>query len=125
MVRILLIEDDREIRGNLARFLALEGHEVLSADNGVDGLALAPLADLVLCDLMLPGIDGFAVLESLRAAPATARLPFLIATASADTETTGEAIRRGADGYLVKPFDLRALGLRVREILEQAAQPPP
>jgi DNA-binding response OmpR family regulator len=117
MARILVIEDDREIRANLARFLVLEGHEVLQAGDGATGVALAAGADLVLCDLLLPGLDGFGVLQALRTAPATAALPVLIVTASAEGDVADAAARRGADGCLVKPFDLRLLGQRVHDMV--------
>lgn len=109
MVRILIIEDDREIRANLGRFLRLEGHETREADRGDTGLALAADADLVLCDVMMPGLDGFGVLERLRAGPSTRGLPFVFVTASAEREVLERASARGADGVLIKPFDLAGL----------------
>ena len=125
MARILLIEDEREIRANLRRFLALEGHEVLEADNGPAGLALAREADLVLCDVLMPGgMDGFDVLGHLRADAATARLPFVFITASAEQEVRARATDSGADGYVIKPFDLRAIGETVAEILLRSRRPP-
>lgn len=120
MARILLIEDEREIRANLRRFLVLEGHEVLEAENGPAGLAMACDADLVLCDVLMPGgMDGFAVLERLRAGTATARLPFIFITASAEQEVRARATDSGADGYVIKPFDLREIGRMVDEILSR------
>jgi len=120
MARILLIEDEREIRANLRRFLVLQGHEVLEADSGPAGLGMARAADLVLCDVLMPGgMDGFAVLERLRADPATARLPFVFITASAEQEVRSRAVDSGADGYVIKPFDLRAIGQTVAEILSR------
>jgi len=109
MATILLIEDAREVRANLRRFLVLEGHRVLEADSGTAGIARAREADLVLCDVLMPGVDGFAVLERLRSDPATARVPFVFITASAEEEVRARASASGADGYLIKPFDLGVL----------------
>ena len=120
MARILLIEDEREIRANLRRFLLLQGHEVLEADNGQAGLAMARRGvDLVLCDVLMPGMDGFAVLERLRGDPATARLPFVFITASAEQEVRSRAADSGADGYVIKPFDLRAIEQTVARTLSR------
>ena len=119
MARILLIEDEREIRANLRRFLVLKGHAVLEADSGEAGLALAGDADLVLCDVLMPGMDGFAVLERLRGDPATARLPFVFITASAEHEVRSRAADSGADGYVIKPFDLRAIAQTVETVLSR------
>jgi len=119
MARILVIEDEREIRANLRRYLVLQGHEVLEAENGQAGLAMASGADLVLCDVLMPGIDGFAVLERLRADPATAGLPFVFITASAEQEVRARAADSGADGYVIKPFDLRAIAQTVQAVLSR------
>jgi CheY-like chemotaxis protein len=112
MACILIIEDEREIRANVRRFLALEGHEVLEAEDGIQGLEIARTRGvaLVLCDVMMPRLDGFAVLRALRAEPATARLPFVFITASAERDAAERALQEGADNYIVKPFDLRTLG---------------
>lgn len=111
MARILIVEDEREIRANLRRFLVLEGHEVLEAQNGVRGLELASSGgiDLVLCDVLMPELDGFGVLQRLRAAPHTATLPFIFLTASAEAEVVARAMDQGASGYIIKPFDLETV----------------
>lgn len=119
MARILLIEDERELRANLRRFLVLQGHEVLEAAGGLAGLAMAHDADLVLCDVLMPGIDGFAVLERLRRDPATARLPFVFITASAEQEVRARAVESGADGYVIKPFDLHAISQTIASVLSR------
>lgn len=118
MARILVIEDDREIRANLLRFLRLEGHETLEAESGDTGLAMAAGVDLVLCDVMMPGgPDGFAVLARLRADPSTLALPFVFVTASAEREVLDQASSLGADGVLIKPFDLACLRATVAKAL--------
>jgi len=112
MSRILVIEDDAQIRANVRRFLALNGHEAVEAGDGPTGIAAARAArpDLVLCDVMMPGLDGFGVLEALRAAPETAGIPFVFITASAEREAMARGLALGAADYVVKPFDLAALG---------------
>ncbi len=117
MPRILVIEDDREIRANLLRFLRLEGHETFEAEHGEAGLALAPGADLVLCDVMMPGLDGFGVLARLRADPATRAVPLVFVTASAEREVLELALAQGADGVVIKPFDLAALRATIARAL--------
>lgn len=109
MARILVIEDDREIRANLLRFLRLEGHEIVEAEHGEAGLAQAAGVDLVLCDVMMPGLDGFGVLARLRATAATSAVPLVFVTASAEREVLEQALARGADDVVIKPFDLAGL----------------
>lgn len=119
MARILIVEDEREIRANLRRFLVLEGHEVLEAQNGVRGLELALSGgiDLVLCDVLIPELDGFAVLQRLRAAPHTSALPFIFLTASAEAEAVARAMDQGANGYIIKPFDFETLAKAIARTL--------
>lgn len=111
MHKILLIENDSSILANFARLLALEGHEVLTATNGKDGLALARsrTPDLILCDLRMPEMDGDTVLMALRADAATADMPFIFMTASADYSERAARLAQGANDYLVKPIEFRLL----------------
>lgn len=111
MHKILLIENDSSILADFARLLALEGHEVLTATNGRDGLDLARsrAPDLVLCDLRMPEMDGDAVLAALRADAATATMPFIFMTASADHSERASRLAQGANDYLVKPIEFRLL----------------
>ncbi len=108
MGRILVIEDDAQIRANLVRMLRLEGHQVDEAADGEDGVerALRSPPDLVLCDVMMPRLDGFGVLQRLRGDPQTRDVPFVFLTASAERERAEEALAAGAQDYLVKPFTL-------------------
>lgn len=121
MARILIAEDEREIRANVRRFLTLEGYEVVEAEDGERALEIARAGGLalVLCDVMMPRLDGFGVLRALRAEHATARLPFVFLTASADQDAAARAQEEGADGYIVKPFDLQTLAAAVRQHLLQ------
>lgn len=105
MTRILLIEDQAAMRRNLSLMLKMEGFEVLAADNGRAGLDLArrEKPDLILCDVMMPELDGHGVLEKLRADPATATIPFIFLTARSDKPDIRHGMNLGADDYLTKP----------------------
>jgi DNA-binding response OmpR family regulator len=102
---ILIVEDQDSLRANLALLLELEGFRVLSAPDGIRGLELARSArpDLVLCDLMMPGLDGLGVVRILRADPSFDAMPFLFLTARGEPSDRESARRLGADGYLTKP----------------------
>lgn len=121
MSHILVIEDEDAIRANLRRFLQLEGHTVSEAANGRDGVeqARARLPDLIICDLMMPEMDGFSVLREIRAHPATARAVFCFLTASAEKDTRHKGLACGADEYITKPFVLADL----RELLRRRLPP--
>lgn len=109
--KILLIENDSSILANFARVLTLEGFEVLTAINGLDGLRLARTRepDLILCDLRMPEMDGDAVLAALRTDPRTVRMPFIFMTASADHSERAARLAQGANDYLVKPIEVKLL----------------
>ncbi|MEO0645863.1 MAG: response regulator [Cyanobacteria bacterium J06650_10] len=106
MAKILIIEDEVDIRANLLELLKLEGYDVMSADNGVTGLigAMEYQPDLVLCDVMMPELDGHDVLLALRQEPQTALIPFIFLTAFADKGDIRQGMDLGADDYLTKPF---------------------
>lgn len=121
MAKVLIIEDEKDIRANLRRFLALEGHEVFEAENGRQGVdtAIACVPDLIVCDLMMPELDGFSVLREIRAHPPTARAVFCFLTASAEKDTRHKGLACGADEYITKPFELADL----RELLRRRLPP--
>ncbi|MEM6869035.1 MAG: response regulator [Cyanobacteria bacterium P01_C01_bin.121] len=106
MVKVLVIEDETEIRANLLELLQLEGYDVISADNGATGLigALECKPDIILCDVMMPELDGHDVLEALRQEPETALTPFIFLTALADKGDIRKGMTLGADDYITKPF---------------------
>ena len=108
MPKILLIEDEAPIRLTLSRFFRLEGLEVVTAENGAAGVALAreQLPDIIVCDLLMPELDGYQVLSSLRSDARTARIPFILLTASAAPEEQQAGLQRGATAFLSKPFHL-------------------
>jgi DNA-binding NarL/FixJ family response regulator len=105
MKKILLIEDHPQMRENLQLMLEMEGFTVLTAGDGRRGLDLARRQppDLILCDVMMPELDGFGVLQELRADPATTTIPFLFLTAKGERVDQRTGMNLGADDYLVKP----------------------
>jgi CheY-like chemotaxis protein len=106
--KVLLIEDEAPIRVTLMRFLRLEGCDVLSAEDGAKGVALAieERPDLIICDLLMPELDGYQVLSTLRDDARTSKIPFVLLTASAAPEEHAAGIERGAAAFLTKPFHL-------------------
>ncbi len=117
--RILVIEDEETVRKNLVRLLDLEGYRVEEAANGAEGVAaaLSRKPDLVICDIGMPGLNGFGVLARLRAEPATAGIPFVFLTASAEAQDESTGYKLGADEYVVKPFDTTILTALIRHKL--------
>ena len=106
MSKLLVIDDDEAVRENLVELFKLEGFEVVGAENGHVGVQLARqhLPDLIMCDIMMPELDGYGVLEELRQDFATATIPFIFLTAKADRADLRQGMSQGADDYLVKPF---------------------
>jgi CheY-like chemotaxis protein len=107
------------VRENLARFLKLEGHEVVEASDGEAGVAqaLRVRPDLILCDVMMPRLNGFEVLATLRRDPTLQNVPFVFLSASAEPERMAEAVGMGARGYVTKPFSLADLKSVLRQHL--------
>lgn len=118
-MRLLVIEDEAPMRTALVETLKTEGYRVLAADNGVAGLELACTEpfDLALLDVMMPGLDGFALCRELRKRGKT--MPVLMLTAKGQVDDRVEGLDSGADDYLVKPFSLRELLARVRALLRR------
>jgi two-component system phosphate regulon response regulator PhoB len=120
---ILIIEDDQGLRELQKRVLGAEGFTMLSAEEGESGLNLAKacLPNLILLDLALPGIAGFEVLERLQSNHLTKAIPVVI-TSAIDTATEIEkAIEKGASDYLVKPYGMGDLTIRVNRALAQSS----
>src|SRR5262245_22737685 len=105
MKKILVIEDEAETRDNLVLMLEMEGFKTLSAPNGRVAIATAKreLPDVILCDVSMPELDGYGVLEALRADPATVSIPFIFLTAKGDKKDLRTGMNLGADDYLTKP----------------------
>jgi CRP/FNR family transcriptional regulator, polysaccharide utilization system transcription regulator len=103
---ILLIEDNPEMRENTSEILELAGYHVITAENGKKGvdLALKHLPEMVICDVMMPVLDGYGVLHILAKNPKTASIPFIFLTAKAEKEDFRKGMNLGADDYITKPF---------------------
>ena len=106
MTRILVIEDQPDLRGSIVEQLEYEGFEVFDAPDGQDGVQVArdKLPDLIVCDIMMPKLDGYGVLLELRSDPSTAAIPFIFLTARAGRSDFRKGMELGADDYLTKPF---------------------
>jgi two-component system response regulator MprA len=118
-LRVLVIDDDDAVRSAIRRALLLDGHEVLVAPTGQDGLSQAATAvpDALVLDLGLPDIDGMEVCRRLRTTGN--RTPILMLTARDAVEDRVEGLEAGADDYLVKPYDVRELRARLRAIMRR------
>lgn len=120
MKKILVIEDEPEMRRNLTTILRLEKFQPFAAENGRVGVELAKreLPDLILCDVMMPELDGHGVLRALRAHTATEAIPFIFLTAKGEREDLRTGMNLGADDYLTKPVPkaelLKAIAARLQ-----------
>ena len=121
MRKVLVIEDDAVVRCLALKTLDKEGFECQSASNGTQGIKLAQgyKPDLIICDIMMPEIDGYGVLKALQQEPQTALIPFIFLTAKEEKDSIRRGIELGADDYLTKPFDeeqlLRAISIRFQK----------
>lgn len=122
--KILVIEDEPEMRRNLVTILRLEGFEPLAARHGREGVELArrESPDLVLCDVMMPELDGHAVLKELQSDPLTMNIPFVFLTARGEKADVRGGMNLGADDYLTKPVDKADLLRAVHTRLSRAEQ---
>jgi len=118
---ILIIEDEKDIRELLAYNLQKEGYAALHSNGGVEGLTTArsKLPDLILLDLMLPDMDGLSIYRELERDRNTASIPVIILTAKGDETDRVVGLSLGADDYMVKPFSMRELLLRIRNVLKR------
>jgi len=118
---ILVVDDDVNVAETIERSLQSAGHDVLVAHRGADGLEYARRRnpDLVVLDIMMPGMTGIQVCRHMRANPEIAATPILFLTAKGEIGDKIEGFEAGADDYLTKPFDLRELVLRVRALLRR------
>ena len=120
MKRILLIEDNHSLREEIINVLELEGFDVVTAENGRIGLERLKegLPDIVLCDLMMPDMDGYETLQAIRGNPATHGLPVILLTARDDEQCKTRGAELGADDYVTKPFKIPDL-LRALEAISK------
>jgi DNA-binding NarL/FixJ family response regulator len=111
MKTILLIEDEPQMRRNVLRMLELEGFTAIGAEDGFEGISAATRhrPDLILCDVTMPGLDGYGVLTKLREDPLTAAIPFIFLTAKGERADLRAGMNLGADDYLVKPVAIKEL----------------
>jgi two-component system, OmpR family, phosphate regulon response regulator PhoB len=125
MSRVLIVEDEKDLQRVLEYNLRRSGHDVLVATRGQDGLRLARESrpDLMLLDLMLPGLPGMDVCRLLKDAPETRDIPIIIMTARGEEVDRILGFELGADDYIVKPFSVRELLLRVQAILRRRQGP--
>ena len=118
--RILVVEDEEAIRSGLVDVFVYHGYEVETADNGDDGLrlALGGNFDMILLDVMLPGVDGFEICNRIR--QQDRQQPVIMLTAKSSDEDIVQGLTLGADDYVAKPFSVTQLVLRVQAVLRRA-----
>jgi len=119
---ILVIEDDESVRDVVRRYLERDGHEVLLAGDGKDGLRAAQdhSPELVVLDIMLPGLDGFSVCKALRG-QSQAYIPIIMLSALDELDDRITGLELGADDYITKPFSAKELALRVKSVLRRSS----
>jgi len=124
MKKILVIEDEPDMRRNLTTILRLEGFQPLAAENGRIGVELArrEKPDLILCDVMMPELDGYGVLQALREDPDCLGTPFIFLTAKGEKPDIRAGMNLGADDYLTKPVAKAELLAAIASRLARAAQ---
>jgi CheY-like chemotaxis protein len=108
MSKVLIIEDDSTLREDISFILSLDGHNVISASTGLEGVDCAKqyLPDVILCDILIPEIDGYEVLKRIRSTPQTASIFFVFLSGIPDLKGSNQL---GAHGYLLKPFTIDQL----------------
>ncbi len=121
MTKILIIEDNECIRESLCQLLKFEGYQILSAEDGIKGIKSAKddVPDLIICDIMMPVMDGYEVLKNIRKDTVTATIPFIFLTARTEHIDRRYAMKLGADDYLTKPFTRQELLDAVKTRLEK------
>ncbi|WP_029037655.1 response regulator [Salinimicrobium xinjiangense] len=123
MKKVLFIEDDTVVRENTAELLELAEYEVITAANGKSGLGIAKqeLPDIIICDIMMPEMDGYGVLENLAQDPATRHIPFIFLSAKTEHKDIRRGMDLGADDYLTKPFEEEELISAIESRLAKVA----
>jgi len=123
---ILIVEDEKDIQELIRYNLSKEGYRVTSADSGEEGLKTAQSLhpDLVILDLMLPGLDGLEVCRQMKKNSATAHIPIIMLTAKGDESDIVAGLEMGADDYVTKPFSLKVFTSRVLAVLRRSRNEP-
>ena len=126
MKKILVVDDDASINELIKVNLELAGYSVLQAEDGVKGFALAKqeLPSLIVLDVMMPEVDGYTVAQRIRQNPSTKNIPVLMLTALSQIQDKVKGFDIGVDDYLVKPFEMDELKVRVRALLKRTHQLP-
>ncbi len=121
MKKILVIEDSKSLQKQINSFLSIEGFQVYEATSGQEGLNLAEKysPSLIICDIMMPGIDGYEVLKKLKHNRATSAIPFIFLTAKSCKEDIRYGMNIGADDYITKPFSLKDFTETVNKVIEK------
>src|SRR5919107_2494042 len=130
---ILVIDDNNDLRENTAEILELAGYKTLTAENGKRGVdkAIKEKPSLIVCDIMMPELDGYGVLHLLRKNADTQNIPFIFLTAKTERSDFRKGMEMGADDYVTKPFDdielLNAIEVRLKkwDVLQQPYAPSP
>jgi len=124
MTKILVVEDEPQMRKNMQLVLKREGFTVVTAADGSEGIAAAKreLPNLILCDVMMPEVDGYGVLGALRAERATETIPFIFLTAKGDKSDIRSGMNLGADDYLTKPVAIADLLAAINARLARSQQ---
>ena len=124
MSKILVIDDDKAILELVKVNLEMQGHNIFTSIDALTGIALAnqEQPDLIILDLMLPGVDGFTACQRLRQQDDTREIPILMLTALSRTDDKISGFNAGADDYLTKPFELPELYVRIRALLRRAGK---
>lgn len=122
MPKILIIEDNKEVRENIAELLELFGYETIQAENGKEGVkkAVIKLPDLILCDIMMPEEDGYTVLNKLSLNIQTSAIPFVFLTAKSEKQDLRKGMNLGADDYITKPYSDDDLIQTIKTRLEKS-----
>src|SRR5919112_6690695 len=130
---VLVIDDNNDIRENTAEILELAGYKTFTAENGKKGVevAIKEKPSVIVCDIMMPELDGYGVLHLLRKNPDTQNIPFIFLTAKTERSDLRKGMEMGADDYVTKPFDdielLNAIEVRLKkaEVLQHQYAPSP
>lgn len=126
MNKILVIDDDRAINELIKVNLKLIGYDVIQAYDGIEGFALAKqeLPNLIVLDVMMPNVDGYTVAQRIRQSENIKNVPILMLTALSDITDKGRGFDIGIDDYLVKPFEMEELKMRIKALLKRSNQLP-
>jgi DNA-binding response OmpR family regulator len=124
MKTILIIEDTEPILENLTDYFEMQGYKIVATRNGRTGIELAEACspDLVICDVLMPGMDGYQVLKSILLIAKMADIPFIFSTSMCEKVDREKALMLGADDYIVKPFDLESLFKMTKFWIEAGSQ---